>query len=60
MYTITVQVAAPPGSEQAIKEVLAMYLERFGDTRVVSIKEDIPQQLGFGPQFQSGPPKQRK
>lgn len=51
MYTITVQVAAPPGSEQAIKEVLAMYLERFGDTRVISIKEDVPQQLGFGPQF---------
>lgn len=51
MYTITVQVDAPPGSEQSIKEVLAMYLERFGDTRVISIKEEIPQQLGFGPQF---------
>lgn len=47
MFTITVQVNAPPGSEQAVKETLAMYLERFGDTRVVSIKEDVPQQLGF-------------
>lgn len=52
MYTITVQVAAPSGSEQAIKEVLAMYLERFGDTRAVSIKEDVPQQMRLGPQFQ--------
>lgn len=47
MFTITVQVNAPPGSEQAVKETLAMYLERFGDTRVVSIREDVPQQLGF-------------
>lgn len=60
MYTITVQVDAPSGSEQGIKEVLAMYLERFGNARVISIKEDIPQQMGFGPQFQNISPHRRK
>lgn len=60
MYTITIQVNAPPGSEQGIKEVLAMYLERFGDARVISIKEDIPQQIGLGPQFNNNHPQRRK
>lgn len=45
MITIVVRVDAPAGSEQAVKETLAMYLERFGDTRVVSIQEDLPQQM---------------
>lgn len=60
MYTITIQVNAPSGSEQGIKEVLAMYLERFGNARVVSIKEDIPQQMGFGPQFQNNQQQRRR
>lgn len=60
MFTITIQVDAPPGSEQGIKEVLAMYLERFGNARVISIKEDIPQQMGFGPQFQNRSPQRHR
>lgn len=47
MLIVTLEVKAPPGSAQAVKEALAMYLERYGDTRVVSIKEDLPEQLRF-------------
>lgn len=47
MLTVTLEVKAPPESAQAVKEALAMYLERYGDTRVVSIKEDMPEQLRF-------------
>ncbi len=45
MLIITVQVNAPPGSAIGIKEDLALYLERFGDTKVVSITEKVPEQL---------------
>lgn len=45
MLTITIQVNAPPGQAIGIKEALAMHLERFGDTRVVSITEKLPEQL---------------
>ena len=44
MLTITIQVAAPSGAAQGVKEHLAMTLERFGDTRVVDIREE-PDQL---------------
>ena len=54
MLEITVRVNAPPGSEQAVKEVLAMYLERFGDTCVVSIKEHLPEQLKLDPAASRG------
>lgn len=47
MLTITIQVNAPEGSAQAVKEALAMYLERFGDTRVIRIDETKPEQLSF-------------
>lgn len=47
MLTITIQVNAPAGSAMAVKEALAMHLERFGDTRVISIKETEPEQMGF-------------
>lgn len=60
MYTIKIQVDSPPGSEQGIKEVVAMYLERFGNARVISIEEDIPQQIGLGPQFQPGTTRAKK
>lgn len=36
-----------PGSEQAVKEALAMYCERFGDCRVVEIREDKVEQQTF-------------
>ena len=48
MITIVLQVDAPPGSEQAVKETLGMYMERFGDTRVIEIREVVPQQMSFG------------
>lgn len=38
--TIVIQVNAPLGSEQVVKEALAIYCERFGDCRVVEIRED--------------------
>lgn len=47
MLTITIQVNAPQGSAQAVKEALAMYLERYGDTKVIRIDETKPEQLSF-------------
>lgn len=43
--TILIQVKAPPGTEQAVKESLAMYCERFGDCRVVEIRPDKVEQM---------------
>lgn len=48
MLTIIVQVDAPPGQAIGIKEDLAQHLERFEDTRVVSVTEDLPEQLQLG------------
>lgn len=45
---ITVQVNAPAGQAVGIKEDLAMYLERFGDIRVVSVTEEQPQYRQMG------------
>ncbi len=45
MLTIIIQVDAPPGMAQAVKEHLAMELERFGDTKVVAIRESLPEQI---------------
>ena len=45
MLTIIIQVDAPPGQAIGIKEDLAQHLERFGDARVVSVTEDLPEQL---------------
>lgn len=45
MLIITVHVDAPGGKAIGIKEDLAMYLEQFGDTKIVSIKEENPEQL---------------
>lgn len=38
MLIITVQVNAPPGQAIGIKEQIAQDLERYGDTRVVSVE----------------------
>lgn len=38
MLRIVIDVDAPAESAQGVKETLAMELERFGDTRVVSVK----------------------
>lgn len=39
MLIVTVQVNAPAGQAIGIKEDLAMYLERWGDARVVSVEQ---------------------
>lgn len=39
MLIITIHVDAPAGQAIGIKEHLAMLLERYGDTRVVDVKE---------------------
>lgn len=38
MLIITIEVNAPAGMAQAVKENLAMLLERYGDTRVVKVE----------------------
>lgn len=51
MLTVVLQVGAPPGQEIGIKEDIAMRLEPIGIVRVVSITEDVPEQLhvaGYG------------
>ena len=45
MLVVTVKVNCPEGQVQAVKESLAMYLERFGDSRVVEIREIRPEQM---------------
>lgn len=45
MMTITIQVNAPPDAAQGVKEALAMWLERYGDARVVSVTVDRPEQM---------------
>ena len=47
MLIITIKVDAPAGQAIGIKEDLAMYLERFGDSRVVSVEEVTPQQMSL-------------
>lgn len=45
MLTVVVRVNAPPDAAQGVKEALAMWLERFGDARVVSVTGDRPEQM---------------
>ena len=45
MLVITIQVNAPPGQAIGIKEDLALYLERYGDARVVSVEETPQRQM---------------
>lgn len=44
MLIITIGVDAPLGMAQGVKESLAMFLEQFGDARVLEIKETRPRQ----------------
>lgn len=48
MLTITIEVDAPSGMAQGIKEQLAVLLERWGDVRVVSVEERGPEQMRMG------------
>ena len=45
MLIITIQVNAPSGKAIGIKEDLALYLERYGDARVVSVEETAQRQM---------------
>lgn len=45
MLRIVIEVDAPAGQAIGVKEDLAMYLERFGDSRVVDVEEIIPEQM---------------
>jgi hypothetical protein len=44
MIIVTIEVDAPAGQAIGIKEDLAMYLEQFGDARVVEVR-DVAEQL---------------
>lgn len=45
MLRIVTEVDAPLGQAIGIKEALAMEAERYGDTRVVSVTEVLPEQM---------------
>ena len=47
---IVLQVNAPPFMTQAVKESLAMYMERFGDTKVLEVRleERTNEQMRIG------------
>jgi len=45
MYIITLKVNAPPGNPLGIKEAIATDMEKYGDTKVVSVKEVQPEQM---------------
>ena len=45
MLRIVIECDAPAGQAVGVKENLAMYLEKWGDCRVVRIDEISPQQL---------------
>lgn len=48
MLTVVIQVDAPPGQAIGVKEHLAMCLERYGDMRVVEIRETGAEQMRIG------------
>jgi len=48
MLTIIVEVDRPAGQAIGVKEDLAMYCEKLGDARVVSVTETRPEQLKIG------------
>ena len=48
MLILTLSIDAPPGQAIGIKEDLAVYLERFGDTKILSIEERRPVQTKLG------------
>ena len=48
MLRVTVEVNAPAGQAIGVKEQIAMALERWGDTAVVSVEEITPEQMRIG------------
>lgn len=47
MIRIVVEVDAPAGQAIGIKEDIAMYSEKFGNSRVVSVEEISPEQMSL-------------
>lgn len=47
MLIVTIEVNAPVIQAHAVKEHLAMCIEKFGDTRVIDIKENPTEQMKF-------------
>lgn len=45
---ITIEVRQPLATAQGVKEDLAMFLERYGDACVLSIKEEKAEQMRIG------------
>ena len=45
---IVLRVDAPVHKALAIKEVLAMEMEKYGDFRVLEIREEHPEQMKIG------------
>lgn len=45
MIRVVVEVDAPTGQAIGVKESLAMWLEHYGDARVVAVEEIRPQQM---------------
>lgn len=48
MLEIHLEVDAPPGQSIGIKEAVAQDLEKYGDVRVVSVVEKLPEQMEIG------------
>ena len=48
MLTIILKVDAPVGAAMGVKEAIAMDLEKYGDVKVVEIREDKPRQMEIG------------
>lgn len=48
MLIITIKVDAPPGRAIGVKESLAMYLEQYGDAKVIEVREELPEQIEDG------------
>lgn len=45
MLIVTIWVDAPAGQSIGIKEAIAQDLEKYGDVRVVSVAEKLPEQM---------------
>ena len=45
MLIVTIQVNAPPGAADCVKEILGLALEQLGEAQVVSVIEKQPEQL---------------
>jgi len=59
MLVIRIHVDRPPGQAIGIKEQIAMDLERYGDTLVVSVDEIRPKETAYE-QMQLGDMRHRR